>query len=437
ENLSLSRNINLKLEKFFQHVLVIGSTGTGKSASVLIPQLLALDGNISVFVTDPKAELFRKTSKVLKEKGFTPILLKLDNPDVSIGYNLLEGCRDEDDVRKLSEGILGQGEWSDLSKELLNSFLLRQYEMGGSVTDAVKDMSECPQDIFELELEYFSEGEVTEKTRRAFNKFAKLAGSAATVSSIFATVQSKTTVFEFDKINEIQNKKHFDITKMRSNKVVLFVSYPEEDSTVYQPFLSSFYYQCFNLLKSHDSVNEEKGEMTGFPILFLLDEFANIGKIPSFDNLISTIRSKKMGVEIFLQNIEQITSVYGKETAATILSNASTKMTMFGNTEETNKFFSALAGSKEVQKISHSDSGKGKMSRSISTQEKSVISTDELRRLKGHQILIITSNLKPIVDDKNYYYMDNIDYFVHKQKLSDENKKIINKLIRLFLFWKK
>lgn len=437
-NLVLSRNIKLNLEKFYQHVMVISATGTGKGVSLLIPQLLALAGKISAFVTDPKAELFRKTSKVLKAKGFIPILLKLDNPEVSIGYNLLQGCRDEDDVRKLSEGILGQGEWSDLSKELLNAFLLRQYDLGGTVSDAVQDMSDCPQDIYELELDYFSEEKVSEKTRRSFNKFAKLAGSSATVSSIFATVQSKTTVFEFDKIKEIQNKKHFDITKMRSNRVVLFVSYPEEDSAVYQPFLSSFYYQCFNLLKGHDSVNEEKGDMSGYPILFLLDEFANIGKIPSFDNLISTIRSKKMAVEIFLQNIEQLNSVYGKDVASTILSNTSTKLTMYGNTEETNKLFSSLAGKREVQQISHSDSGKGKMSRSISTQEKSVISTDELRRLKGHQILIITSNLKPVIDDKNFYYMDNIDFFVHKHfKMSDENKQKLSRFLHKIVMKKK
>lgn len=39
---------------------------------------------------------------------------------------------------------------------------------------------------------------------------------------------------------------------------------------------------------------------------FILDEFANIGKIPDFDKKISTSRSRKISFSVILQNIDQL-----------------------------------------------------------------------------------------------------------------------------------
>lgn len=435
ENLPLSQNVKLKQKFFFQHALIISATGTGKSASILMPQLQALDGNLSIVITDPKAELFKKTAKQLQAKGFKPLLLKLDRPSVSIKYNLLLNCRNVNDVRKLAESILGDDEWGRLSVTLLSAFLFRQYFKGGTISDVVRDLAEAPQDAYELELEYFREDEADEYSLRAFKQFLKIAGSSNTVSSIFTTIQSKMKVFEYDNIEEISQGNNFKIDSLRKEKIALFISYPEEESKVYEPFLSSFYYQMFNILKGDESVDESLGDADGLPVYFLLDEFANIGKIPAMDNLISTIRSKKMGVEIFLQNIEQLRSVYGPDVAKTILSNCSTKLTMYGNSEESSKFFSDLSGKREVEKVSVSTSGKGSVSYSTSMQEKQVISVDELRRLKEHEIVIISSNIRPILDDKNYYYMNKIDFWVHKnikkdRKTKEKIARLLNKLFK-------
>lgn len=434
EHLVLSQNIKLRQERFFQHALVVSASGTGKSASILMPQLQALDGDVSAVVTDPKSELYRKTQEDLRAKGFEPILLKLDDPNQSIRYNLLRNCRDVNDVRKLAEAILGNDEWGLLSQTLLSAFLFRQYFLGGTVSDVVTDLAEAPQDVYELELMYFKGEDIHKAAVMSFNQFKQVSAGGNTVASIFATIQSKMKVFEFDNIIEISQGESFKIDVLREKKTVLFVSYPEEESQVYSAFLSSFYYQIFNILKGHESVDESKGEMTGLPIYFLLDEFANIGKIPSVDNLISTIRSKKMGMEIFLQNIEQLRAVYGPDVAKTIISNCSTKMTMYGNTEESGKFFSEMAGKKEFENLSISYTGKGQVNFTSSQQEKQVKSSDEIRRFKETDILIVTSNLKPVIDDKNYYYMNKIDFWVHKNlPFSKETKGKIAKFLNTIL----
>ncbi|UKS67696.1 type IV secretory system conjugative DNA transfer family protein [Rossellomorea marisflavi] len=422
QHLLLSQHIKLRQENFFQHALVISATGTGKSASILIPQIQNVDGDVSLVVTDPKAELFRKTYHHLREKGFKPMLLKLDNPEVSLKYNLLGNCRNINDVRKLAESILGDDEWGRLSQTLLSAFLFRQYHLGGTISDVVKDLAEAPMDVYELQLEYFTD--VDAHSEMAYKQFAKTAGSENTVSSIFVTIQSKMKVFEYDNIIEISKGGNFKIDSLRKEKIALFISYPEEESTIYAPFLASFYYQMFNILKGDKSVDESQSDVSGLPVYFLLDEFANIGKIPTMDNLISTIRSKKMGVEIFLQNIEQLQSLYGQEVAETIVQNTGTRMTMYGNSNKSSKYFSDLSGKREEETLSYSSSDGGGISYSSSVQEKQVISVDEVRRMKEWEIVIIASNLRPIKDDKNYYFRNKIDFWVHKNIKADAKTKI-------------
>ena len=46
------------------HVLLIGGSGSGKSASVIIPTLLASPDNMGMFIVDIKGELWRKSRRV-------------------------------------------------------------------------------------------------------------------------------------------------------------------------------------------------------------------------------------------------------------------------------------------------------------------------------------------------------------------------------------
>lgn len=55
------------------------------------------------------------------------------------------------------------------------------------------------------------------------------------------------------------------------------------------------------------------------PIFFFLDEFGNIGKLPNFSTLITTLRKRKVALSLILQDSEQLTHVYGKADASVIL----------------------------------------------------------------------------------------------------------------------
>ncbi|HGO9422666.1 TPA: type IV secretory system conjugative DNA transfer family protein [Bacillus cereus] len=403
----VSKNLKLATKKSFEHVLLVGPTGSGKSSSVFIPILNEID-DISLVVTDPKSELHNKTKTLFAERGYKVYHLNLYNASVSVAYNLLGNCRTLDDIRKLSETILGNDEWGRLSKTLLEAFLFKIWEEEGTLTDVVDALANAPTDMEELELEYFTN--VSTEALRAFKQFAKTAQGDGFVSSVFATIQSKMKVFEFDNVQAISQGDSLDVSLLRKEKSVLFVSYPEDESEVYSSFLSSFYYQLFNYIKNDSSVSEETGDGQGLGVLFLLDEFANLGYVPAIDTLLSTIRSKKMGMMLGVQSVAQLRKVYG-DSYDTIVENCKTKIALGGITGATAEFFVKLAGKEQYTNLSHSY-GDSNSSMSMSEQTKNVLNEDDIRRLKTYELIVIADNLRPIKDYRNFYYLNNLQYFI-------------------------
>src|SRR5574344_2533607 len=75
------------------HYIYLGSTGSGKSVTAVIPLcsfIATADKKRSVFITDPKGEIFNTTSKMFKENGYNVITIDFRNPELSNKINLLE-----------------------------------------------------------------------------------------------------------------------------------------------------------------------------------------------------------------------------------------------------------------------------------------------------------------------------------------------------------
>lgn len=77
------------------HWCYLGSSGSGKSSTSVIPLcsfLANAKDKRSVFVTDPKAEIFSKTSKMFKDNGYEVLTIDFRQPEKSKKINLLEPC---------------------------------------------------------------------------------------------------------------------------------------------------------------------------------------------------------------------------------------------------------------------------------------------------------------------------------------------------------
>jgi len=68
----------------------------------------------------------------------------------------------------------------------------------------------------------------------------------------------------------------------------------------------------------------------------VLDEFANIGRLPDFERTIAVVRSRNIGVSVVLQSFAQFKSAYGDD-AETILDCRDTTLFLGGKSGSTNK----------------------------------------------------------------------------------------------------
>ena len=92
------------------HVLIVGASGTGKTACWVEPTmqiLTELKTKPSLFITDPKGEIFAHHSLKMKNQGYNVLLLDLTQPYASKRWNPLENVYEQWQQRKhMEENIL-------------------------------------------------------------------------------------------------------------------------------------------------------------------------------------------------------------------------------------------------------------------------------------------------------------------------------------------
>ena len=141
---------------------------------------------------------------------------------------------------------------------------------------------------------------------------------------------------------------------------------------------------------------------------FILDEFANIGKIPDFDKKISTSRSRGISFSVILQNIDQLEAVYEKS-YETIMGNCDTHVFLGSNSFKTVEYFSKSLGEKTIGRDNISinkDKQNHRTGKSLSDQvmARALMTPDELRRMDNDLCIIYEKGIKPVKANKFYYF---------------------------------
>ena len=144
------------------------------------------------------------------------------------------------------------------------------------------------------------------------------------------------------------------------------------------------------------------------PTYFILDEFANIGRVPDFDKKISTSRSRKISFSVILQNLDQLEAVYEKS-YETIMGNCDTHVFLGSNSFKTVEYFSKQLGEKTIERDSISinrDKQNMRTGKSVSDQvmARALMTPDELRRLDNDLCIIFEKGIKPVKAQKYYYF---------------------------------
>ena len=88
------------------NVLVVGTSGSGKTRSIVTPNLLQATG--SYVVSDPKGTLYTKYKKRLEKEGYVVKKLDFTEPENSAHYNFFKYIRNTQDIVKISHMLIYQ-----------------------------------------------------------------------------------------------------------------------------------------------------------------------------------------------------------------------------------------------------------------------------------------------------------------------------------------
>ena len=225
-----------------------------------------------------------------------------------------------------------------------------------------------------------------------------------TYSSILSSLQSKLGKFDSKEIADLTSTNTISFEDIGSRKTALYVI-SSDTHGAYDFLLTIFFSQMIQRLYDFADI---KGGTLPQPTYFLLDEFANIGRIPDFDKKISTSRSRKISFSVILQNLDQLEAVYEKS-HETIIGNCDTTLFLGSNSQKTVEYFSKELGEKTINRDSWSVSKDKHMwrqgyNKSDQVMARALMTPDELRRLDNDMCIIFEKGIKPIKASKYYYF---------------------------------
>ena len=396
------------------NVLVVGGSGSGKSASYSIPNACQLLG--SYVFTDPKGELYDKTAGYLKSHGYEIKVLNLVKPQNSDGYNPLHHITSEIDVDVIANTIVkgqktdGGGSdpfWDDSAEMLLKALI---YYLMATRPEEEQNLASCAELVraansnggSNLLTELISKLPYDHPARMNY-KSIEIAPEK-TYSSILSTLQSKLGKFDSKEIAELTSTDTIDFEEIGNKKTAVYVI-SSDTHTAYDFLLTIFFSQMIQQLYNYA---DDNGGALKVPTYFILDEFANIGKIPDFDKKISTSRSRKISFSVILQNLDQLEAIYEKS-YETIIGNCDTHLFLGSNSYKTVEYFSKALGEKTIERDSISvsrDKQYFRTGQSTSDQvmARALMTPDELRRMDNDLCIIFEKGIKPVKANKFYYF---------------------------------
>lgn len=155
---------------------------------------------------------------------------------------------------------------------------------------------------------------------------------------------------------------------------------------------------------------EQSREACAHHVRFILDEFANIGEIPEFDEKLSTVRKYEISCSIILQALSQLKVIY-KDKWNTIVGNCDTKLFLGSDDQETIEWMLKMLGKKttRVRNTSQSYGKSGNASESINLSSQDLLTIDQISMMQDNECLVRIRGVRPfygkkfeLTDHKNY-----------------------------------
>ncbi len=420
QNILLTQNFRISLDTHEHrrclNILVVGGSGAGKSRGFALPNIMQCC--CSMVITDPKAELLRKTGGLLEKKGYEVRVFDLINPDTSFCYNPFEYVHDDKDVLRLISNLIQNTTpkgsqssdpfWEKSETALLQALMLYLLheappeeqnfamimEMLGSAQVKEEDEDyESPLDILFDRLEMRDPESIAVKQYHIYKQAA-----GKTAKSILISVGVRLAAFNLPQIAKLTNTDELDLSSMGEKKVALFCCIPDADTSL-NYLVGMIYSQLFQTL--YYMADRVHGGALPVPVNCIMDEFPNVSLPNEFEKILATCRSRSIYCSIIIQNMSQLKALF-KDSWESLVGNCDEFLYLGGNEKETHKYVSELLGKETIDTNTYGQTkGKsGSYSTNFQQSGRELLQPDEVRMLDNQNALLFIRGERPILDAK-------------------------------------
>ena len=393
---------NIWVDNGEYHNLVIGSTGSGKTETVVKPMvnLLAKKGE-SMIITDPKGEIYKYSASYLKKQGYKIVVLNFREPQRGNSWNPLtmpyryynEGNQDKA-IELLNDIALNiiydpsnkseSDFWEKASAAYFSALGLclfkdaKEKEVNLNSINVMSTVGEERYATSNYIKEYFSmKGEGSTEYLSAS---AVINAPGETKGGLLATFRQKIQLFTtVPVLSEMLSYSDFDMKDIGNGKTAVFMIIHDEKKT-YHSLMTIFIKQCYETLID---VAQDNGGKLPVRTNFILDEFANMPPLKDVDAMVSAARSRDIRFTFIIQNFAQLNDVYGDNIAEIIKGNCGNLVYLISTEMKALEEISKMCG--EVKVTDEKDKN----------ATRPLVTITDLQKMKLFEAIIIRLRISP------------------------------------------
>ena len=405
------------------NLAVYGSSGSMKTRSFCMNRILqaAVRGE-SLIISDPKSELYEKSSEYLRDQGYCVKVFNLVNPENSDSWNCLSEVEGQELMAQLFVDVIikntinnGKGDhfWDSCEMNLLKALVLYVDQSYAEQNRNIGEVYRLLTLSGESDLDSLFENLPPTHPAKAPYSLYKQASDTVR-SGVIIGLGSRLQVFQSELIKKITTRDEIDLELPGQERCAYFLVTSDQDSTF--DFLASLFLSfCFIKLVRYADKNCEGGKLP-VPVHVLGEELTACGTIPDLSRRLSVIRSRNISMSCVFQNLAGLQNRYPLNLWQEILGNCDAQLFLGCTDELTAEFISSRTGLASVSVSSKSKQlGTWRISNytpeyreTSGVGKRPVLTPDEVLRLPITQALVIIRGQKVLKVNK-------LDYSKHPE----------------------
>lgn len=395
----------------FEHVLVFAPSGSGKTRSIAIPNLLHYPH--SIVCNDVKLTLYETTAGFRQNVlGHACYCFAPAHPEGRthrinpLSFIAKDKTERMTDIQRIGHILMPDNSkdpiWTQASRKLFKALVLYLLDANerpvtlGEINRLVK------QQNFDAWLQEMLD--TTDHFDPEFyrNGYSYINNHEKTRSSILESFSGYFELFDDPRIDAATSGSDFDFRDLRRKKMTIYVGFSDDDMERLAPLLTLFWQQLISaMIREIPNPKDEP-----YPLLCLIDEFSSLGRIERLRRSLKLLREYRVRCVLMFQYIAQTFEKYSHDEARAF-TNIKTKIAFATEDIQDAEFISKMLGTrtKRVMSRSVSDQHHGVSdSKTVSYQAIPLMRPDELMKMPAHVNLILRSGSSPIKARQAVWY---------------------------------